>query len=73
MTIPCGRITFSGLLDEADRLAFSDFDIQTVGGDTVLIGELDQPTLVSVTNRLRPLGRMILSLDSEAEGSGTKR
>ncbi len=71
MTIPRGRITFSGVLDEADRLAFSDFDIQTVGGNTVLIGELDQPTLVSVTNRLRPLGRCILSLNSEAEAPGS--
>jgi hypothetical protein len=39
------RITVSGVLDEADRLAFRDFDIQTVGVHTVLIGELDQPTL----------------------------
>ena len=71
MTTQRGRITFSGVLDEADRLAFSDFDIQTVGENTVLIGELDQPTLVSVTNRLLPLGRMILSLDSEAEAHGS--
>ena len=71
MTTQRGRITFSGVLDEVDRLAFSDFDIQTVGGNTVLIGELEQPTLVSVTNRLLPLGRRILSLDSEAEAHGS--
>ncbi len=71
MTTQRGRITFSGVLDGTDRLAFSDFDIQTVGGNTVLIGELDQPTIDGVINRLRPLGRMILSLDSEAEGPGS--
>jgi hypothetical protein len=50
-------------LDDADREAFGDFDIEITGEYTVLIGEVDQPTLDGVLNRLRPLGLRIVSLE----------
>jgi hypothetical protein len=60
------RITVSGVLNEDKREAFGDFDIETVGGYTVLIGELDQPILFSVRNRLRTLGLAIVDLSVQA-------
>ena len=57
------RITFSGVLDDADREAFGDFDIEVTDGYTVLIGEVDQPTLDGVQNRLGALGLRIVSLN----------
>ena len=63
------RITFSGVLDDADREAFGDFDIETTGGYTVLICEVDQPTLDGLQNRLRALGLWIVSLN-QAETQG---
>jgi hypothetical protein len=57
------KITFSGILDDADREAFGDFDIETTGGYTVLIGEVDQPTLAGLQNRLGALGLWIVSLE----------
>ena len=60
------RITVSGVLNEDEREAFGDFDIETTGGYTVLIGELDQPILFSVRNRLRTLGLAIVDLSVQA-------
>jgi hypothetical protein len=63
------RITFYGVLDDADREAFGDFDIETTDGCTVLIGEVDQPTLDGLQNRLGALDLWIVSLN-QAETQG---
>jgi hypothetical protein len=61
------RITVSGVVDEDDREAFGDFDIETTGEYTVLIGELDQTALLGVRNRLRALGLRIVHLSNQGE------
>ena len=60
------RITVSSVLNEDERETFGDFDIETVGGYTVLVGELDQSILLSVRNRLRTLGLAIVDLSVQA-------
>jgi hypothetical protein len=56
------RITVSGVLGEADSAAFADFDIETSGTYSVLIGELDQLKLSGVQNHLRPMGLRVVGL-----------
>jgi hypothetical protein len=46
-TVRC-RITVSGVLGEADGAAFADFDIETSGTYSVLIGDVDQLKLHGV-------------------------
>jgi len=59
------RITIRGVLDEAGREAFGDFDIEPNGADTVLIGELDQQDLRSLHVRVQALGLQIVDLRSD--------
>ena len=56
------RITISGGLGEIGREAFSDFRIETDGGDTVLIGTLDQAALYGTLNRILSLGFELVEL-----------
>ena len=58
------RITIRGGLDEAGRETFGDFGIEP-SGDTVLIGELDQPGLRSLEVRLQALGLQIVDLRTD--------
>ena len=61
------RITISGDLGEAGREAFGDFDIEPRGADTVLIGEVDQPRMRSVLNRVRGFGLKVVDLRIQDE------
>lgn len=56
------RITIAGGLGEIGREAFSDFRIETHGGDTVLIGQLDQAALYGTLNRILSLGFELVEL-----------
>ena len=56
------RITIAGGLGEIGREAFSDFRIETHGGDTVLIGYLDQAALYGTLNRILSLGFELVEL-----------
>ena len=56
------RITIAGGLGEIGREAFSDFRIETRGGDTVLIGTLDQAALYGTLNRILSLGFELVEL-----------
>jgi hypothetical protein len=56
------RITIAGGLGEIGREAFSDFRIETHGGDTVLIGNLDQAALYGTLNRILSLGFELVEL-----------
>jgi len=58
----CYRITIAGGLGEIGREAFSDFRIETDGGDTVLIGNLDQAGLYGTLNRILSLGFELIAL-----------
>ena len=50
------RITITGYLGEAGREAFTDFDIERDGPDTVLAADLDQAALHGTLNRILSLG-----------------
>lgn len=56
------RITIAGGLGEIGREAFSDFRVETHGGDTVLIGHLDQAALYGTLNRILSLGFELVEL-----------
>jgi hypothetical protein len=56
------RITIAGGLGEIGREAFSDFRVETDGGDTVLIGNLDQAALYGTLNRILSLGFELVEL-----------
>ena len=62
MRTHCYRITIAGGLGEIGREAFSDFRIETDGGDTVLIGNLDQAGLYGTLNRILSLGFELIAL-----------
>jgi hypothetical protein len=53
------------VLDEAGREAVGDFDIESNGADTVLIGELDQSGPRSLHVRVQVLGLQIVDLRSD--------
>ena len=52
----------AGGLGEIGREAFSDFRIETHGGDTVLIGHLDQAALYGTLNKILSLGFELVEL-----------
>ena len=56
------RITIAGGLGDIGREAFSDFRIEAVGANTVLIGELDQAALYGTLNRILSLGFELVEL-----------
>jgi hypothetical protein len=58
----CYRITIAGGLGEIGREAFSDFRIETDGGDTILTGNLDQAALYGTLNRILSLGFELIEL-----------
>ena len=62
MRTHCYRITIAGGLGEIGREAFSDFQIETDGEDTVLIGNLDQAALYGTLNRILSLGFELIAL-----------
>ncbi len=62
MRTHCYRITIAGGLGEIGREAFSDFRMETDGGDTILIGNLDQAALYGTLNRILSLGFELLEL-----------
>lgn len=56
------RITIAGHLGEAGREAFTDFDIERKGPDTVLAGDLDQAALHGALSRILSLGLELVEL-----------
>lgn len=64
------RIIVSGRLGEVGCVAFEDLHIEPYGPDTALFGELDQPGLRRVLDRVLGLGLelMELSLLPDEEG-----
>ena len=54
------RILLSGHLADASRQAFDGLEIEQVGEDTALIGDLDQAALHGVLNRAHWLGLELL-------------
>jgi hypothetical protein len=56
------RIIVSGRLGEAGCVAFEDLHIEPHGPDTALIGELDQPGLRGVLDRVLGLGLELVDL-----------
>jgi hypothetical protein len=64
------RIIIRGGPSEALRAAFGDFDIESRGADTVLIGELDYSRMREVTMRAKALGLMIVDLSVQDETPG---
>jgi hypothetical protein len=56
------RITIAGDLGAAAREAFTEFDIQRDGPDTVLAGDLDQAALHGTFNRILSLGLELVEL-----------
>jgi hypothetical protein len=56
------RITIAGDLGEVGREAFTDFDIERNGPDTVLAADLDQAALHGALNRILALGLELVGL-----------
>ena len=56
------RITIAGGLGKTGREAFPEFLIESSGGNTVLIGDLDQPALYGALNRMLSLGLEVVEL-----------
>jgi len=56
------RITIAGSLGEIGREAFGDFRIEIDGGDSILIGYLDQAALYGTLNRILSLGFELVEL-----------
>jgi hypothetical protein len=67
------RIIIRGGPSEALRTAFGDFDIESRGADTVLIGELDYSRMREVTMRAKALGLMIVDLSVQDETPDGRR
>jgi hypothetical protein len=63
------RIMISGGLGEIGREAFEDFQIESNGANTVLIGDLDQAALYGALNRILMLGLELVEL-SRLNGAG---
>jgi hypothetical protein len=56
------RITISGALGEVGREVVGDLRVQGDGGNTVLVGDLDEAALYGVLNRVRVLGLELVEL-----------
>lgn len=56
------RITVAGGLGETASAAFPDFLIERSGGNTILIGDLDQAALYGAINRILSLGLELVEL-----------
>ncbi len=56
------RIVVSGALGEVGREVFADLRIEGNGADTVLTGNLDEPALYGVLDRILVLGLEIVQL-----------
>ena len=61
------RITIAGGLGEIGREAFLDFEIESNGTNTVLIGDLDQAALYGTLNRILSLGFELVELGRLAD------
>jgi hypothetical protein len=62
------RIVVRGELSERYAEAFEGMDMQTKTGLTVLTGEVDQPHLHGIFERINGLGLELLSVESCPEG-----
>ena len=61
------RIVVSGALGEVGREVFGDLRIEGNGADTVLTGDLDEPALYGVLDRILVLGLEIVELNRLSE------
>jgi hypothetical protein len=62
------RITILGNLGDIGREAFGEFQIESNGTNTTLIGDLDQAALYGTLNRLITLGFELLALTRVTDG-----
>ena len=63
------RITVAGVLGETARQWFADFQTEPVGGNTALIGDLDQAGLHGALNRILSLGLELVEVTRVENGS----
>lgn len=61
------QITISGVLGELGREAFSELQMEYAGGNTVLIGDLDETALYNALNRVLALGLELVALSRLSE------
>ena len=61
------RIIVSGRLGEIGCVAFEDLHIEPYGTDTALIGELNQPDLRGVLDRVLGFGLELVGLQLRAD------
>lgn len=57
------RIVISGALGEVGREVFGDLRVEGNGADTSLTGDLDEPALYGVLDRILVLGLEIVELN----------
>jgi hypothetical protein len=63
------RITVAGVLGETARAWFGDFQTEPVGGNTALIGDLDQADLFGALNRILALGLELVEVTRLENGN----
>jgi hypothetical protein len=63
------RIVVRGELSERYAAAFEGMDMQMKTGLTILTGEVNQPHLHGIFERINGLGLELLSVESRPEGS----
>lgn len=59
------RVVVRGELSERLAAAFEEMEMETEGGHTILTGEIDQPHIHGILDRIGALGLKLVSVESE--------